>query len=63
MLEVMIECWNNPDGSSDYHWSVWLDGSRQQMGGRFERSEEAEAAARAYCQSTYSRQPDRLRHL
>ena len=63
MLDVMIECWNNTDGSSDYLWSVWQDGRRLEMGGHFDGKEEAEAAARAYCQATFGRQPDRVRQL
>ena len=63
MLDVMIECWNNADGSSDYHWSVWQDGRRLEMGGRFERAEDAESAARAHCQAAFGRQPDRVRQL
>ena len=26
MLEVIIERWTNPDGSTDYMWSVWQSG-------------------------------------
>ncbi len=63
MLEVMIECWDNADGTVDYLWSVWQSGRRVQMGGRFESAEAAEQEARAYCLSSLGQEPQRVRCL
>ncbi len=49
MLEVMIEQWKNPDGSTAYPWSVWRDGTRIHMGAALDSAEAAEIDAKAYC--------------
>ena len=59
----MIERWSNPDGSQDYLWSVWRDGKRLQVGGRFESAEAAETAARRFCLTTLGADADRVRSL
>ena len=63
MLEVMIECWDNADGTADYLWSVWQAGRRVEMSGRFESVESAEQAARAYCRNSLGQEPQRVRML
>jgi hypothetical protein len=49
MIEIMIERWNNLDGTTEYQWSVWREGSRVEMGGPYATGDAAEAAAYEYC--------------
>ncbi len=63
MLEVMIECWDNADGSVDYLWSVWRSGRRVQMGGSFDSAEAAESDARVFCRNALGEEPQRVRVL
>ena len=63
MLQVIVERWNNADGSVDYLWSVWKDGRRIRMGGRCASPDAAEAEARAFCASGLGSEPDTLRRL
>lgn len=59
----MIEQWNNLDGSVDWLWSVWKDGSRIHMGGAHKDPGTAEAEARSFCRDRYSADPDAVIHL
>ncbi len=63
MLEVMIEQWKNLDGSIDYLWSVWRDGTRIHMGGALDSAEDAEIDAKAYCLARLGSEPDSLIRL
>jgi hypothetical protein len=63
MIELIIETWSNPDGSSHYFWSVWQDGKRAQMSGRIASAEAAEALGRAWCEAAAGRPPDRVTRL
>ena len=63
MLEVIIERWNDPDGSTDYVWSVWRNGNRIQMSGTYPTSEAAEADASEFCAETLNGTPDRITRL
>lgn len=63
MLEVMIEQWKNLDGSIDYPWSVWRDGTRIHMGGVLDSAEHAEADAKAYCVARLGAEPDFISRL
>ncbi len=63
MLEVMIEQWNNLDGSIDFPWSVWRDGIRIHMGGVLDSAEHAEADAKAYCVARLGSEPDSVVRL
>lgn len=63
MLEVIIERWNDPDGSTDYVWSVWRNGNRIQMSGTYPTSEAAEADAFEFCAETLNGTPDRVTRL
>lgn len=63
MLNVIVERWSNADGSTDYHWSVWQDGRRIQMGGKHGSAEAAEQEARLYCQQALAVEPDGVRVL
>ena len=63
MLEVIIERWANPDGSTDYMWSVWRNGNRIRMGGAYPASEAAEADAFEFCAETSNGTPDRVTRL
>ena len=53
MIDVMIEQWNNLDGTTEYQWSVWRDGSRMKMDGPFATGDAAEQAAFEYCDLNY----------
>ena len=63
MLEVIIERWLNPDGSTDFMWSVWQDGARIQMSGTHPTSDAAEAEAFEFCTETMNSTPDRVTRL
>lgn len=63
MLEVIIERWNNPDGSTDYMWSVWREGNRIQMSGMHPTSDAAEAEAFEFCTETLNATPDQVTRL
>ena len=63
MLEIIIERWSNPDGSSDYMWSVWQNGNRIQMSGTYPTSEAAEAEAVQFCTETLNTTADRITRL
>lgn len=63
MHELMIERWNNRDGTADHLWSLWTDGKRVQMGGPHRSAAEAEKEALAYCQQELGRNPDRITRL
>jgi len=58
MIEVMIEHWSQRDGSTDWLWSIWLDGERRHMGGAQADAEAAEMEARAACQQLFGKSPD-----
>ena len=62
-MDVMIERWSDPDGSERFLWSVWKEGKRLEVGGRFDSPGAAEAAARQYCQERFGREPERVRQL
>ena len=59
MLEVIIERWTNPDGSTDYMWSVWQSGNRIQMSGTYPTSG---PDAFEFC-TTLNGTPDRVSRL
>ena len=63
MLDIMIEQWNNLDGSTDYLWSVWRDGRRVHMGGTHTTADAAETEARAYCRGQLGAEPDGVTRL
>jgi hypothetical protein len=63
MIEVMIERWTNPDGSTDHLWSLWRDGSRLHFGDKHETALAAEAEAVAFCQRTLGVEPNRVTRL
>ena len=63
MLEVIIERWTNPDGSTDYMWSVWQRGNRIQMSRPYPTSDAAEADAFEFCTETLNGTPDRVSRL
>ncbi len=62
-LELMIEKWSQRDGSADYLWSLWQDGKRVEMGGRFKSAEAAETAARLFCRQRLNAEPDRITRI
>lgn len=59
----MIEQWVNRDGSVDYLWSVWQAGSRLHMGGSHGSADEAERAARDFCQERLGSEPASVTRL
>ncbi len=63
MIEVMIEQWKNLDGSVDYLWSVWRDGTRIHMGGRLDSADDAETDAKAYCVARLGSPPESIVRL
>ena len=63
MIEVIIERWDNADGSTNYLWSVWSEGRRIHIGGKFDAAAAAEAAADQFCRLTLGANPDRIRRL
>ena len=63
MIEVMIERWANPDGSTDHLWSLWRDGSRLQFGEKHDNASDAEAEAVSFCQRALGVKPDRMTRL
>jgi hypothetical protein len=63
MVEVIIERWTNPDGSTNFMWSVWQNGNRVQMSGTYVTSEAAEADASEFCTETLNAMPDRVTRL
>ncbi len=63
MIEIIIERWTGLDGTTDYRWSVWIDGRRAQMGGPHGTSEESEHEALAFCRLALNRDPDRVTRL
>ena len=63
MIEVMIERWTNPDGSTGHLWSLWRDGSRLQFGDKHDTASAAEAEAVAFCQRALGVGPDRVTRL
>jgi hypothetical protein len=62
MIEVIIERWSGPDGTS-YLWSVWHDGRRLGMGGPHADLQASEAEARTWCGEHLRRAPDRITRL
>lgn len=63
MHEIIIERWNNRDGTQDHMWSLWHDGRRLEMGGPHQTAAAAEAEALAHCQRSLGRHPDRVTRL
>ena len=63
MLELMIEQWKNPDGSSHFLWSVWEDGSRIGMGRAAATPAAAETEGLSWCRKAAGREPDRVTWL
>ncbi len=63
MIELIVERWSGFDGSVDYHWSVWQDGKRVQMGGPHADAEASEADALSFCDKTLRARPDRTTRL
>ncbi|MGF1609251.1 MAG: hypothetical protein ACFCUQ_07640 [Kiloniellales bacterium] len=62
-LEVIIERWNNADGSIDYLWSVWHAGRRVHMGGKFPSADAAKSEAVTFCRASFGVAPERVREL
>ena len=63
MTELIIERWTNLNQTTDYRWSVWVEGKRVQMGGPHRSAEESEREGRGYCQKELSLDPDRVTRL
>ncbi len=60
MVEIMIERWQQRDGSIDWLWSIWKDGQRKHMGGAHDSAESAEMDARAACHRFIGQAPDQV---
>tara|TARA_A100001037_G_scaffold56217_1_gene48386 strand:- start:2250 stop:2441 length:192 start_codon:yes stop_codon:yes gene_type:complete len=63
MIEIIIERWTSPDGSTDFMWPVWQNGNRVQISGTYPTSDTAEADAFEFCTETLNRPPDRVTRL
>lgn len=63
MVELIIECWRNPDGSSHFLWSVWRDGRRVEMGQPVANADAAERAGGQWCWRVLKAPPDRTTRL
>jgi hypothetical protein len=64
MLKLMVERWDQRSGSSDYLWSLWMDGKRVRMAPkRAASAAAAEAEARQACRDDYGREPDKVEVL
>jgi len=63
VVEVIIERWDNADGSTNYLWSAWSEGRRIHMGGQFDSAEAAEVEANLFCRRSFGADPDRTRRL
>ena len=55
--------WENRDGSADFLWSVWREGSRIHMGRPHRTAEAAEAEARAFCANDLGADAERVTRL
>jgi hypothetical protein len=62
-IDVIIERWTNLDKSTDYRWSVWRGGTRDEMGGPHPSAEASERDAVAFCRKNLKREPDRVERL
>lgn len=62
MIEVIIERWSGPRGTS-FLWSVWRDGRRLAMGEPHADFHASEAEARKWCGDNLDRPPDRITRL
>ncbi len=64
MIEVVIERWDNFDGSVDFRWSVWRDGRRLHMAGEaYRNAESCEDEARLFCLRGLGHEPDKVTRL
>ena len=63
MIEIIIERWSNRDGTTDFLWTLWRDGSRVHLGERHGNAESAEGDAIAFCHQAFGMQPDRVTRL
>ena len=63
MTELIIERWTNLNQSTDYRWSVWVEGKRVQMGGPHKTAEDSEREGKTYCRKSLARDPDRVTRL
>lgn len=63
VTELIIERWTNLNQTTEYRWSVWVEGKRVQMGGPHKTADESQREGLAYCRKTLVREPDRLTRL
>jgi hypothetical protein len=63
VIELIVERWTHLNRTTDYRWSVWIDGKRAEMGGPHGTGEESERAGREYCRDALARDPDRVTRL
>jgi hypothetical protein len=62
-IEIIIECWTNPSGHTDFLWSIWRLGRRLQMGGAHPSADAAEAEARKVCVQRLGREAEKITRL
>ena len=64
MIEVFLEHWTRLDGATEYHWSVWRDGYRIEMGGKaFTDADDCETEALDFCVKALGKKPDKVTRL
>lgn len=63
MLELLIERWTAPAGSTEYPWSLWRDGRQLLYGDRHGSAGAAEAEAIEFCRQNLHQEPDRITRL
>ncbi len=64
MIEVFIEHWTAPYGTTWYRWSVWRDDHRIEVGRKaFTDSDDCETEALEFCVKALGKKPDKVTRL
>ncbi len=64
MTEIVIERWTSAEGNTEFHWSVWRDGYRIQMGpSPHFTAEDCEAQTLEFCWRDLGHKPDKVTRL
>ncbi len=64
MIEVMIERWTGPDGTTVHRWSVWQADHRIEVGRKaFSDADDCEGEALEFCVRALGQKPDKVTRL
>ena len=64
MMEVIIERWTGPDGTTEYRSSVWQAGHRIARGRKaFTDADDCETEALEFCVKALGKKPDKVTRL